>query len=635
MTHTSRYAAVLVSALLLASCAPGSAKGVAVVATSGGSAGATRVWAFSDANIVQTAATYAQVLAARRPELCVVAEPGSTRLTLDAAIANLDAALEKAAGAGALAKLGRTKAGADPRQAETVAVAAVGKGNPGGAVAALLLAHKAEPNEALHLENAAVMATSIGYPQEALALLTEAERLPATVKPGMGIDRTATMLNNRAYALIRLGRYAEAVDLLHQAIAREPLLNEAQRNLAVAMVCLGQTAEAGSALRAGERRNRLQDFGDPSKAEWYDPSQVFDLSKGTPTKLPEVTYPRSLDAAAGAADKFDSDWNTRHAQGKQLLSQTLSGWTAPPGTPGITIKRTSRILDLSGNERATPQIAQLFDRWQASYKAAGAVDTKWLDDSAATNGSCSAPGTDFTKCYESWCAAALPEAQSHWYTAINQSDRDLRAWAAAYSKFASGLSSNLKNRSAHDWVLTDSQYWLISNYALQIQQASTWVGLVKGLDGTCFNQVTPSPAETKDGGAASGIACSDVVGGASFSLDLELFSLSVSCEEVGFEIEAPEAEGGFAEAGEFVSVGHKFGGSTTMFVGVYAKTREIGGLSAGAKGGGYVTWDSQGNVVDIGARAESSIDQSKGPASVSVSGPEAHWSFVGAADEGE
>jgi hypothetical protein len=174
----------------------------------------------------------------------------------------------------------------------------------------------------------------------------------------------------------------------------------------------------------------------------------------------------------------------------------------------------------------------------------------------------------------------------------------------------------------------------MSNYYLLIFTASTWLTGVALEKGTCFDQATDAPSETSDGDNASAISCTGLIGGASFSLNLEVVSINVSCEQVSIEGDVPLLEGGFAEAGGFASVGYNFkSGSTTVFAGTYAKTNEIGGLSAGAKGGCYMTFDQGGNMQDIGMRGETSIDQAQGAGSASVSGPEASYSFVGAATE--
>src|SRR5438105_11762381 len=200
----SRVTAVAGMTLIVAlACGP---SGGVTTSSRGGSA--TRVWAFSDAKLVQPASAYADYLAAHRDEICQTAETGSKEMQLPQALSSLEGALASAAGPNALKQLANTKVGKSAAQAETVAAAEIVTANPGGSLAALLIAHNDEPKEARHLENAAVVAISLGYPQEALALLTAAKGLSESRSPEMGIDRTARLLNNQAYALIRLGRWS-------------------------------------------------------------------------------------------------------------------------------------------------------------------------------------------------------------------------------------------------------------------------------------------------------------------------------------------------------------------------------------------------------------------------------------------
>ena len=629
----ARFAAIagsVVVAVALTGCGAGAKPSVLV---------ATRVWAFSDGNPVRPASSYAAELAARRDELCKTSELGSGPMTLPQAIASLEGVLARAAGANALTQLAHTQVGKSAGQAETVAAAEIAKANPGGSLAALLIAHQVGPNEARHLENAAVVATSLGYPQEALALLAAAEKLPESGYSEMGIDRTARMLNNQAYALIRLGRWSEAVPLLKTAIAREPLLNEAQRNLAVALTCLGNAPDAGAAMRAGERRNHFQDIGDPSKPQTFDPAQAYDLSKGQPVKLPAVTYPRTLDETAGSAAKFESDWKMRDAQSKQLLAQTLTLVPGIANKSSLTLFRTTQILYLSANVRATPQLTQLYNPWFADLKHALDLTNNWRTSYGNASADC-ANRFQFVAaeidCFRTWCSAAEPTAQRGWYDAIKQTDTALRAWADAYSRFASGLAANLKDPTAHQWAVVDEQYQLMLNYSLLIDYASVWTSGVANDKGTCFDQQTDSPAETSDSGTASAPECTDLIGGSAFNLNLELISINVSCESFGISSEEPLLEAGFAEAGIFASASYKFkDGSTTVFAGGYAKVVAIGGLSTESKAGLYVTFDQQGTAADVGARALSALDNSSGLVSSSVEGQPSSWSFVGAAAAGE
>jgi len=628
----SRVTAVAGMTLIVAlACGP---SGGVTTSSRGGSA--TRVWAFSDAKLVQPASAYADYLAAHRDEICQTAETGSKEMQLPQALSSLEGALASAAGPNALKQLANTKVGKSAAQAETVAAAEIVTANPGGSLAALLIAHNDEPKEARHLENAAVVAISLGYPQEALALLTAAKGLSEGRSAEMGIDRAARMLNNQAYALIRLGRWSEAVPLLKSAIGREPLLNEAQRNLAVALTCLGNTQAAALAQRAGERRNHLKDIGDPAQAQRFDPAQVYDLSQGQRVQLPQLTYPTTLDQAAGAAPKFESDYNKRTSETAALSSQLPSLVWSSAGKSPLTTIRTLQIESLSANLQATPELMQLSASLKTNLQTLDDLTKNWGTDSNNAIADCdnrfgnSSAGLD---CYKKWCSGAQPVAHRGWLPAVKAADKALRAWSDAYSHFASGLASNIKDPVAHQWMLVDEQYWLKLNYTLLLGSAKTWVTVMALGKGICFDQATDAPAETKDGTAASAHSCTNLIGGTSFAVNLEVVSVSVSCEEVGVEADAPLAEGGFAEAGLFASTSYKFkDGSTTLFAGTYAKTNEIGGLSAGAKAGLYMTVDQSGNMQDVGMRGEASIDQEHGPGSASFSGPEASWSFVGAAD---
>jgi tetratricopeptide (TPR) repeat protein len=634
----SRVAALtcLVVIVVAQACGGGGAQTATVTPGKTGSGG-TRVWAFSDANIVQPASVYSARLAAQRSDLCQTAESGSKSMQLQQALASLEAALARAAGPAALAKLESTKVGKSPAQAETVAAAEIVKANPGGALAALLIAHKKDPKEARHLENAAVVAISLGYPQEALALLAAAKSLPEAGYSEMGMDRTARLLNNQAYALIRLGRWSDAIPLLNTAIGREPLLAEAQRNLAVALLCTGSIQAAGAAQRAGERRNHFNDIGDPTQAQRFDPAKAYDLSKGQRTALPQLSYPTTLDQAAGASPKFESDLKKRTEGNKALSSQMHSLISSMEGKSPLTIIRTIHTEDLSQNMQGTPELAQLFTKWRADLQSASDLAKKWNTDYGNATTDCEnrfGHNSASLDCFKAWCAGAQPAAHDRWLPAIKATDKSLRSWADAYSVFASGLASNVKDPPAHQWILVDEQYWLMINYTLLLGSAQSWVYIMSLGKGLCFDQATDEPSETNEGDTASGPSCTDLIGGASFGINLEVVSINVSCEQVGIEADAPLAEGGFAEAGLFGSVSYGFkNGSTTLFAGTYAKTNEIGGLSAGAKAGLYMTVDQGGNMQDVGMRGESSIDQSHGPGSASVSGPEAHISFVGTAVE--
>src|SRR6267378_2804955 len=463
----SRVATLTGLVIIAVSVACGGGGGQIATVTPGKSgSGGTRIWAFSDANLVQTPSVYAARLAAQRDALCQTAEPGSRSMPLAQALASLEGALAKAAGPNALAQLANAKVGKSAGQAETVAAGEMMKANPGGALAALLIAHKDDTKEARHLENAAVVATSLGYPQEALALLAAAKTMPEAGYSEMGIDRTARMLNNQAYALIRLGRWAEAVPLLNDAIAREPLLNEAQRNLAVALTCQGKMQAAGMAQRAGERRNHFKDIGDPTQAQRFDPAQTYDLSQGKPVNLPEISYPTTLDQAAGASPKFESDLKKREAQTQAFNDEMHANVWTGEGSSTLTKVRTIQIESLVQSLQATPQTAQLNGVWQGDLQHMSDLAKNWHTDSDNATNDCDnryGHTSASLDCFKKWCAGAQTVAHRGWLADVKHTDAALRAWAGAYAQSASGLASNLKDPTAHQWAIAAENYWLMSN----------------------------------------------------------------------------------------------------------------------------------------------------------------------------
>ena len=105
-------------------------------------------------------------------------------------------------------------------------------GDTWGAVANLLVAAGDDEDDATPLVNLAAIANSQGLPAVALALLEEAaERGVADDEAPLGMREQAALLNNRGHALVLLGRHDEAEAPLREALALNPEMSEAARNL--------------------------------------------------------------------------------------------------------------------------------------------------------------------------------------------------------------------------------------------------------------------------------------------------------------------------------------------------------------------------------------------------------------------
>lgn len=97
-------------------------------------------------------------------------------MTTAKAIASLRATVQAQAGAPAMAAFKASPQYNDAVALQATAVAAVATGNPGGALVALLRASELQPTRAANLRNAATVASAIGQPNQALALLDGAAR---------------------------------------------------------------------------------------------------------------------------------------------------------------------------------------------------------------------------------------------------------------------------------------------------------------------------------------------------------------------------------------------------------------------------------------------------------------------------
>lgn len=191
------------------------------------------------------------------------AVPEDEELDLDEALERLAAGVDQAApGQDVLDALRDSPQGDDAPLLMAHAMALASAGDPWGAVANLLIAHEADPDDASPLVNLAALANSQALPSVALALLEEAASLEGTADTApMGMREQAALLNNRGHALVLLQRLDEAEAPLREALALNPELSEAARNLVHVLAKTGREDEARALLPRAVWRLR----GSPAK----------------------------------------------------------------------------------------------------------------------------------------------------------------------------------------------------------------------------------------------------------------------------------------------------------------------------------------------------------------------------------
>jgi tetratricopeptide (TPR) repeat protein len=138
--------------------------------------------------------------------------------------------------------------------AERLAAAGIMSGGGKGALAALLVAADRRPRDPLLLIDAAALLIDAGKPNESLALLAKAQKLPQRRLALFGIPTLAVLETNRAAALFRTGQYTAAAAAGRRAVKLSPWLVEARENRGMALLCLGKVDEAACEFREAAKR---------------------------------------------------------------------------------------------------------------------------------------------------------------------------------------------------------------------------------------------------------------------------------------------------------------------------------------------------------------------------------------------
>ncbi|MDP2772286.1 MAG: CARDB domain-containing protein [Nocardioides sp.] len=562
-------------------------------------------------------------------------------MTLGAALTSARSFLSTTAGADALTKLGSSSLAATADQAEALAATAVTKGSPGLALAALLKAHGLEPRNANHLVNAAAMATSVGLPNEAIAMLDAAQTLDLR-RPAMGISQRAISMTVRGQALTMTGRASAARGYFLAARAAAPLLSEADTGLATIEACEDEDAKAARFLR--KSRTRTQTPTKPDE-EPPPPGVGIDLSQGTPSKmrqLPIAETPRQAVVMEAVYDGIEASFHplidAQNAE-RQALEDHLEATDELRTQAEIRLR--DGILSLTYASGEHPSVEVFEDVMDARYAdllalreefwGGGTGEMPYTYNTLLQQAfeTCSPPWED-ANCVEremrATCGPALTGAHSRWRALMAQLRTAANGYFAALSTRASAYASNLEDEEAHRLALLHIEGMEWSTYAGLVQQGQFWTHLVRVHEDHCVpdpeaDAMTPEDAEA----AASKGNCPDALKATSFVLNLGPTVVKVNCEKISQEL-----------AGEvlpllqaFVEVTYDFRAGTVTVVAGAKGTGKLGGVvENGFKSGVYVTAGTDGSLKDAGWRVGPSTTVGTGPLEVEAVNQEIDISFV-------
>lgn len=573
------------------------------------SAAGSEFRALSDTREVPTVAEAAQLLRALKPSACPRGGAQAvTHISTRRALTGAKRFLRKRVPRKAYGRFVKSRRARKPAVVEDLAIGAVVGHSPAGALAGFLAAHDREARNPRHLLNAASMLTRLGKPREALALIAAAERMPRPRRMPMGIGVRPLALNARGFALIALRRYREAEHPLVTATRLEPLLAEAKLNLAAARLCGDRLSQAIGPYIAGQRRRAMRG-GVETAAVQPPAAEALDLSFGRAAALPITRVPPTPDDGAASASTWKQAQEQRYAEVDSLFQQAnaalqaMSSYLAPRHL--LEQRRALEILAIF-NERYThrPDLKAKKDSIVASAPRLEQIYADWQNEYQRIRGDCQQgnPTSDeIEACVKQRCPPATASAHSRWLEAIREADQMTREWANDLFRHSSGLAANYSGAPSQRAIVVAARHEIMAIYASHVVlQISTWTDALDTLKDECTSAAGEAQGEEGAADMPFPDLCPPGLAAVKFAFSIGFASFGVNCEAVSVELSLPKP------VSPFVQVNYGFAsGTTSVFAGAKAGGK-IPGVSGGVRAGVTMTFDSSGNMTDVGLRGQAS-----------------------------
>lgn len=610
--------------------------------------------ALTDA-IAQTKANLAQLTGDAQP--AAAAAPAANELkvpivpdramTRAEALANLRKLLEMNCTPEALAAFAASEEAKTARGSAEAAVAAVMVKRPLAAVAALLRAHELEPGNGSHLANLAGVASTLGLPRHALALLEGVER------PGaMGVPGRAMALTTRGHALVKLRRYADAEAALREAVRLSPELTEARVNLAHALYRQDDEAKKKEAVRfMGFARRRVaaspQAASAPpavptteSQAEDEQPeeaaedrpqtdeeflrmleaqrggrppaAEVFDMSRGKRGRLPTVRIPRTI----GDGLVLDPTLKAIRDEGQAQLEAITTGMgeldrimrrREDSGEINPASARRARdVFWYIANAHTDPALRT---RYAAMHRAAmdpgvgifgGQLTNPFgSHELMAKHDAIGQMAGDFDAICHAMRDAAEPYHGS-WQAPIRNYYNEAGQYFRLEYRHTTALAANLADPVHHEYARLMIRQRSISRFHEFLAPLIAVTNWDKHFgDSWRVRPGQPAqPGDFDDGEHEDAEMCPHHLRGEyKVKASLAFVEVSGNCEKVALEVSAGKWIKLFGE----VEVNNQ--DEVAIFIGGAGESAPAGvGVEAAVKAGFFIKFDGEGNVIDFGAK---------------------------------
>ena len=529
-------------------------------------------------------------------------------------------------------------------------------GRPDAALAALLRAHDLAPKNADTLANLGGVLGTLGLPQEALAVLQAGLALEPSLSGALGLSSQAVALNNQGYALLQLGRWADADRVLAQAQTLEPALSEASSNRSRALLCQGNIQAAAAAFRRGSRRTppastpsnpdtptATTDLPPPQPGQ-QPPDQTqrpssftFDLSHGTQTTLPVLRIPSTPGETAALADSYQAlylDLTNRALklqQQQQVVEQQLRA--RGETIPAVDERRDALWWAILTTD-SQPGIAALKTQMEHSRKEPDRIWTDFWHCEGGCKIDVISRRTKTTEDFRALCVPALQAAHNAWRGAMHNAEIDLGAYLKATYAAQTALAANYSDPLWHERASLQAEIGATELTAGYAHDAELWARDIRLAPSDCLAETDrPLPTDQQVEEALQlprAPLCKQLFDGFSASVSLPMVGFSVSCDTFSIKISNPGWIGAFGKLSLNTAARNW---KSTVTIGVAEGISLPGtGIGLGASQGMYLTVDRQGRLLDLGLVADAGASASGkfGPIKIgkSLGGWSGKWSFI-------
>ncbi len=564
-------------------------------------------------------------LKGKAPPPTPVLQPVASALTFVQALARTRAWLNAHEAAG-LHALNSRPEGSSEAMASAFALQASLAGRPEAALAGLLFAHTLNPKNADTLVNMGGVLVTLGLPAEALAMLREAQRLGIAPGGAMGVPVQAVALNNTGRALIKLGQFSKAAQLLNTALTLAPTLAEANQNLAPALLCQGKTDDAVRYLRLGARRApagseaaRALPTGPEVLGSSSQPSPsaqrageshvaagwVFDLSHGQDFTLPDLKIaptPGGMVALLEQYRKVDNELSERSIalarQGDAVAAQLRDRHETPPATAARRGALWSAIISshdeppFRAMDRRTDQLEhEVSTIWGDFWHCEGGCRIAVINQQAHGD----------QQVFRSLCVPQLQAAHERWRSAMHAYAHDLGASLNARYHYETALAANYSDPLWHQRAALHTQEWVTIASSMLAHHAALWASDIKAFEEVCLEE-GPAPVDASPVSGPLLVAppelCKQLVGKFTTSISIGVVDASFSCDKASLKLAPSGLLTAFTKVDLDTSAAKW---KTTLILGLQGGggLKEVMGLGVKASVGTYVSLTRDG-VTDFG-----------------------------------